>query len=84
MYKQSRGRHFDTIISGLEFKTKEETKTFISVIKKKFGIGGCQKILDHIDNNNMVFVFTGDSRDKIIKILVDCYNYNITSIIKHG
>lgn len=84
MYKHSRGRRCDTIISGLEFQSKEETKTFLSFIKKKFGIGGCQKELADIDKDNQVLVFTGDLRDKIIKILVSDYKVDPTLIKKHG
>jgi translation initiation factor 1 (eIF-1/SUI1) len=84
MYKQARGRHSDTVISGLKFETKEMTKTFISSIKKKFGIGGCQKMMEDIDKVNQVFVFTGDLRDKIIKILVEEYKYDLKLIKKHG
>ena len=84
MYKQARGRHCDTVISGLQFETKDMTKTFISSIKKKFGIGGCQKTMDDIDKTNQVFVFTGDLRDKIIKILVEDYKYDSKLIKKHG
>lgn len=84
MYKQARGRHCDTVISGLKFETKDMTKIFISSIKKKFGIGGCQKIMEDIDKTNQVFVFTGDLRDKIIKILVEDYKYDSKLIKKHG
>lgn len=84
MYKQSRGRRCDTIISGLEFKSKDETKTFLSSIKKKFGIGGCQKDIPDIDKNNQVLLFTGDLRDKIIKILVEEHKINPSLIKKHG
>lgn len=84
MYKQARGRRCDTVISGLEFETKDMAKTFISSIKKKFGIGGCQKTMEDIDKHNLVFVFTGDLRDKIIKILVEDYKYDFKLIKKHG
>jgi len=84
MYKQARGRRSDTIISGLQFKTKDESKAFILNIKKKFGIGGCQKMMEDMDKDFPVFVFTGDLRDKIIKILVDSYKYDPKLIKKHG
>ena len=84
MYKHARGRRSDTIISGLEFETKDKAKTFISSIKKKFGIGGCQKMIEDMDKDKPVFVFTGDLRDKIIKILVDDYKYDPKLIKKHG
>jgi translation initiation factor 1 (eIF-1/SUI1) len=84
MYKHARGRRSDTIISGLEFETKEKVKLFISTIKKKFGIGGCQKMIEDMDKDKPVFVFTGDLRDKIIKILVEDYKYDLKLIKKHG
>jgi translation initiation factor 1 (eIF-1/SUI1) len=84
MYKQARGRRSDTIISGLQFKTKDEAKAFILNIKKKFGIGGCQKMMEDMDKDFPVFVFTGDLRDKIIKILVESYKYDPKLIKKHG
>lgn len=84
MYKQARGRNTDTIISGLSFSSKDEVKKFVSYIKKKFGIGGCQKMMEDMDKDEPVFVFTGDLRDKIIKILVDEYKYDSKLIKKHG
>ncbi len=84
MYKQARGRRSDTIISGLQFKTKDESKSFILNIKKKFGIGGCQKMMEDMDKDFPVFVFTGDLRNKIIKILVETYKYDSKLIKKHG
>jgi len=84
LYKQARGRHCDTIISGLQFETKDMAKIFVSSIKKKFGIGGCCKKIEEIDNTNPVFVFTGDLRDKIIKILIDDYKYDSKMIKKYG
>ena len=84
MYKQARGRRSDTIISGLQFKTKDEAKTFIMNIKKKFGIGGCQKMMEDMDKDFPVFVFTGDLRDKIIKFLVENHKCDPKLIKKHG
>lgn len=84
MYKKARGRNTDTEIVGLVFKSKENAKTFISSIKRKFGIGGCQKMIEELDKNNPVFVFTGDFRDKITKILVDDYKCDPKVIKKFG
>ena len=84
MYKHARGRRSDTIISGLDFETKDKVKIFISTIKKKFGIGGCQKMMEDMDKDKPVFVFTGDLRDKIIKILVEDYKFDSKLIKKHG
>lgn len=85
IHKQMRGaKKCITIINGLNFNTKEETKDFLGKIKKKFGIGGCQKIISDIDENNMVFVFMGDYREKIKSLLVEEYNKNDESIFIHG
>lgn len=84
MYKQPRGRCCDTVIVGLIFNSNDTIKKFISSIKKKFGIGGCHKMMDNMDKLNKVFVFTGDSRDKITKILVEEYNYDSKLIKKFG
>jgi hypothetical protein len=84
MYKQARGRNTDTVIVGLLFNNKDNSKTFVSFIKKKFGINGCQKMMDDMDKENPVFVFTGDFRDKIIKILVENYKCDIKAIKKFG
>lgn len=84
MYKQARGRNTDTVIVGLIFKSKDNAKTFVSSIKKKFGINGCQKMMEDMDKENSVFVFTGDFRDKITKILVDEYKCEPKVIKKFG
>jgi hypothetical protein len=86
MFKHPRkkGKLFDTVISGIVFGTKEENKTFMSSIKKRFGIGGCQKKMEDIDKNYPVFVFTGDLRTKITKILVEEYKYDSKLIKNHG
>lgn len=84
MYKQARGRNTDSVIVGLKFNTKDNAKIFLSSIKKKFGINGCQKTMEDMDKENPVFVFTGDFRDKITKILVDEYNVDPSAIKKFG
>lgn len=85
IHKHQRGtRKCDTIIQGLIFSNKSEGKEFISKIKKKLGIGGCQKMMEVIDKDNMVFVFTGDYRNKIKKILIEDYNKDEDFIKYHG
>jgi len=74
IYKVVRGRKSDIIIKGLVLKTIEENKKFISLISSKFGIGGCQKIIKEYDEINKVFVFTGDKREEIKKIIISNYN----------
>ena len=52
LYKQARGRCTDTVIVGLSFNNKDNSKIFVSSIKKKFGITGCQKMMDDMDKEN--------------------------------
>ena len=84
IHKQMRGRKCTTIIQGLEFSSKEDNKAFITKIKKKFGINGCQKIVDDIDETNLVFIFTGDCREKIKDLLVLEHDKSEESIKIHG
>ncbi len=85
MHRVSRGtRKCDVIIQGLQFKTPEESKTFITTISKKFGISGCVKIMEDYDKKNNVYVFTGDKRDEIVEILVKNYNKDNDFIKYHG
>lgn len=84
MYKQTRGRKCNTIISGLKLNDKAEIKNFISKIKKKYGAGGCHKMVPEINKINLVFVFTGDLREKIKKILIDEYQKSELSIEIHS
>ena len=85
MHRISRGaRKSDVIIQGLSFKTTEETKVFISLVSKKFGISGCYKILPDYDSKNNVFIFTGDKRDEIKNILINSYGKDDEFIKFHG
>lgn len=84
MYKQARGRNTDTIIVGLKFNNEKNAKNFMSSTKKKFGINGCKKMMETLDKENPVFVFTGDLRDKIINLLVDDYKCVRKAIKKFG
>lgn len=76
-------RKCTTIINGLNLN-KEKTKEFLTKVKQKFGIGGCQKTIEEIDNNNLVFVFMGDYREKIKQFLIKEYGKDEDSIIIHG
>jgi len=84
MYKVVRGRKSDIIIKGLVFKTAEENKKFITTISSKFGIGGCLKINEEYDKTNKVFVFTGDKREEIKKIIISQFNIEPEFIIYVG
>jgi translation initiation factor 1 (eIF-1/SUI1) len=90
IYKQKRGgRKYDTIIQGLKLSSDEETnktesKKFISFIKKKFGKGGCQKMLEDFDKDEPVFIFQGDIQDKITEIIITNYGKPESNIILHG
>lgn len=85
MHRVNRGaRKHDIIIQGLNFKTNEETKAFITLISKKFGISGCNKMLPDYDAKNPVFIFSGDKRDNIKNILVSMYERDDDFIKYHG
>ena len=83
MFKQSRGKKSDTIIAGLKFNGSEESKQFLTAVKKKFGVGGCQKDMPEISTES-VFVFTGDLREKIKKFLINDYQKNEDVFKMHG
>lgn len=85
LHRVSRGtKKSDIIVQGLVFKTNEETKTFVSLITKKFGISGCCKMMKDYDTKNNVFIFSGDKRDDIVNILVKTYNKDENFIKIHG
>jgi translation initiation factor 1 (eIF-1/SUI1) len=86
IYKQSRGKgkKIDSIVVGLEFPNKDESKIFLSSVKKKFGAGGCQKEMAELSKDKLVFVFTGDLTDKLKILLVNNYGKNIDLIKIHG
>ena len=73
-----------TIISGLEFKDPKDVKDFLTKVKVKFGIGGCQKTVEEISSKNLVYVFMGDYREKIKQFLVKEYNKDESCIKIHG
>ena len=85
IHRVNRGtRKSDIIIQGLIFKTNDESKTFVSLVSKKFGISGCYKIMEDYDKKNSVFIFTGDKREDIVKILIESYNKDEEFIKYHG
>jgi translation initiation factor 1 (eIF-1/SUI1) len=85
MFKKARsGKKCDTIIIGLIFATLEDNKNFLKKIKTKFGTGGCHKEMPELSKNSMVFVFTGDCREKIRKLLVADYGKDVKTIKIHG
>ncbi len=85
IYVHQRGtRKADTIIKGLEFADKDESKKFLSSIKQTFGINGCIKTIEEIDPINKVFSFTGNYGEKIKNELVKKYNKNEDLITIHG
>lgn len=85
MHRVNRGaKKHDIIIQGLIFKTNEETKAFITLISKKFGINGCNKSLPDYDPVNNVFIFSGDKREDIKNILVETYGKDEEFIKYHG
>ncbi len=85
MHRVNRGsRKHDIIIQGLVFDTNEETKAFITLISKKFGINGCNKMSLDYDTKNSVFIFSGDKRDAIRDILIESYGKDEDFIKYHG
>lgn len=72
------------IVQGLIFDSAEKSKEFISEISKKFGICGCQKMMEDYDKKNKVYVFSGDKRDQIVEILVSKYDRDRDFIKYHG
>lgn len=85
MHRVNRGaRKCDTIIIGLLFNSNEESKKFITLVSKKFGISGCHKKIEEYDKKNNVYIFTGDKRDEIANILVTTYDKDFDFIKYHG
>lgn len=85
MHRVNRGaRKSDVIVQGLVFKTNEESKEFVSLISKKFGVNGCHKMFPDYDAKNKVFIFSGDKRDEITEILINNYNKDEEFIKFHG
>jgi len=84
LHRISRGtRKCDVIIQGLIFKTDEESKEFMKLVKK-IGISGSHKIVEDYDKTNKVYVFSGDKRDEIVKILTEKFNRDEEFIKFHG
>jgi len=85
IYVQQRGtKKSDTIIKGLFFANKIESKAFLSSIKKKFGINGCIKKMEDIDSMNDVFQFSGDYGIKIKDVLIKDYSKKEENFKLHG
>jgi len=85
MHRVSRGtRKSDIIIQGLIFKSNDESKNFVSLVSKKFGISGCCKSMPDYDNINNVYIFSGDKREDIKNILINKYSKDEEFIKYHG
>jgi translation initiation factor SUI1 len=85
IYVQQRGtKKADTLIKGLFFNESHESKAFLSIIKKKFGINGCIKKLEEIDPVNDIFQFSGDYSEKIKDVLIKNYSKREENIRLHG
>ena len=83
MYKQKIGNKCVTIIQGLIFKTEKEQTQILTAIKKKFGIGGCYKIVSQNETTKS-YLFNGYYGDKIKKYLVDELKIDEANITSHG
>jgi len=85
IYVQQRGtKKADTLIKGLFFNNLQESKAFLSHIKKKFGINGCIKKIEELDPVNDIFQFSGDYSGKIKDVLIMNYSKNEDDIKLHG
>ena len=85
IYVQQRGtKKADTLIKGLFFSELQESKAFLSSIKKKFGINGCIKKIEELDPINDIFQFSGDYSEKIKDVLIKNYSKNEEDIKLHG
>ena len=85
IFVQQRGtKKANTLIKGLFFPELQESKTFLSNIKKKFGINGCIKKIEEIDPDNDIFQFSGDYSEKIKDVLIKNYSKNEENIRLHG
>jgi translation initiation factor 1 (eIF-1/SUI1) len=85
IFVQQRGtKKSDTIIKGLFFPSKDESKLFLSTIKKKFGVNGSIKKMEDIDPVNDVFQFTGDHGIKIKDVLIKDYSKKEENFKLHG
>jgi len=85
IYVQQRGtKKADTLIKGLFFTEQQESKAFLSHIKKKFGINGCIKKIEELDPVNDIFQFSGDYSEKIKDFLIKNYSKNEENIRLHG
>ncbi len=73
-----------TVIDGLIFKETKDKKTFITSIKKKFGITGYETKIDSINSEKDVIVFSGNIKDKIKTELIKTYGKNEDNITVHG
>lgn len=82
-YKQ-RGKKCQTILVGLLFDKKDEIKSFLSIIKKKFNVSGSHKEIRELDNANKVFEFAGDIRDGLKDYMINVLNKNEENIKIHG
>lgn len=77
-------RKCTVIIQGLVFESAEKSKEFLTSVSKKFGISGCQKMMEDYDKKNKVYVFSGDKRDEIVDILVENFERDREFIKYHG
>jgi translation initiation factor 1 (eIF-1/SUI1) len=85
IYVQQRGtKKADTLIKGLFFSELQESKAFLSHIKKKFGINGCIKKMEELDPVKDIFQFSGDYSEKIKDVLIKNYSKNEEDIKLHG
>ncbi len=83
MHKIVNGRKSKIIVSGLQFKDKSDTDTFLTKISK-MGVGATYKMASDFDKTNKVFIFAGDKRNEIKQILISDYGKKDEMIKFHG
>ena len=84
IYKQKNKNKHSIIVSGLTFKKNDEYNDFLKNVKKKFGIGGCHKIVENISLDIKCFIFNGNYEDKIKDYIIKELKIDEDIIKIHG
>jgi translation initiation factor 1 (eIF-1/SUI1) len=84
IYKQKNKNKQSIVISGLTFKKNDEYNDFLKNVKKKFGIGGCHKIVENISLDVKCFIFNGNYEDKIKDYIIKELKIDEDIIKIHG
>ena len=82
--KARKGRKCLTIIDGLHFDSKEDTKKFIKVAQAKFATSGCLKSMVEYNDKADVFCFAGDRRYEFVELIKKEYGKDDNVFQVHG